>query len=302
LAELERQGVSSIDALRTLQPLLEKFQEKAVAAGAGSTPGFDALNQQLALLKDERLGPLIERANGAGQALGALQNLGLLNTETFSGFASSITETVAGMDLLSTDGQNAMRLIRQPLQNIWQLQKDFGYEVDASTQALLDQAAAAGLIGDKFRPVEDRMLEGIDKIVDRLDKLIGVFTGEFPAAAIEGAQIASAGIRGEFDRLKPVVRVRYESDGLPDVPRGDVSLSEPLPRDPGTRQPQEAPTFLPPVEATSQTSTSTSRVADAIQAATAGSRQQAAVYIDGREAGYAILPHLGGILEFHGVR
>jgi TP901 family phage tail tape measure protein len=211
LAELERQGVSSIDALRTLQPLLEKFQEKAVLAGAGSTPGFDALNAQLATLKDERLGPLVERANGAGQALGALQNLGLLTEETFSGFAGSITETVAGMDLLSEQGQNAMRLIRQPLQTVWQLQRDFGYEVDAATQKLLDQAEAAGLIGDKFRPAEERIAEGITSIVERLDMLIDGFTNGFPQAAIAGASKAAKGIEDTFAKLKPIITVDYDA-------------------------------------------------------------------------------------------
>jgi hypothetical protein len=211
LAEFQRQGVSSIDALKTLQPLIDQFQQKAVLAGAGSTPGFDALNAQLAILKDERLGPMIERANGAGQALGALQNLGLQTQETFSGFATSISDTVAGMDLLSTDGQNAMRLIQQPLQNVWQLQKDFGYQVSESTQALLDNAEAAGLIGEKFRPAEERIAEGITSIVERLDLLIEGFTNGFPQAAIEGAGKAAKGIEDAFGKLKPIVRVDYDT-------------------------------------------------------------------------------------------
>jgi hypothetical protein len=292
LAELERQGLSSVDALRTLQPLLEKFQEKAVLAGAGSTPGFDALNDQLRLLKDERLGPLIERANGAGQSLGALQNLGLLNQEIFSGFAESITDTVAGMDLLSSDGQNAMRLIRRDLQNVWQLQQDFGYEVDESTQKLLDQAEASGLIGDKFRPVEERMVEGIETIVDRLDKLIDGFTNGFPAAAAEGAERAKRAIATTFEGYSPILRVRYAPDALPDPNDSRVTYPE-------DRRGEEPTLPLPPTEPVQRNpGTSSLRT---IQAATAPTGR-VGVYLDGRLSGEAILPHLGPILEFNGVQ
>jgi TP901 family phage tail tape measure protein len=367
LAELERQGVSSIDALRTLQPLLEKFQEKAVLAGAGSTPGFDALNAQLAILKDERLGPLVERANGAGQALGALQNLGLLTEETFSGFAASITETVAGMDLLSDQGQNAMRLIRQPLQNVWQLQRDFGLEVDAATQKLLDQAEAAGLIGDKFRPAEERIAEGIASIVERLDQLIDGFTNGFPQAAIAGAGKAAKGIEDTFAKLKPIITVDYDArDRHPlgdelredihkggtegadlaarelDERLGDPSLwhtlrdgietdaaigaelgaaaiedtfaqlkirvpihYEPVGDDPRFSFPEDPRRdegrITLPVPSGPGTSQSTDAGFAAAQAATSATREPVGVYIDGRLAGEAILPHAGSIFEFNGI-
>jgi TP901 family phage tail tape measure protein len=367
LAELERQGVSSIDALRTLQPLLEKFQEKAVLAGAGSTPGFDALNAQLAILKDERLGPLVERANGAGQALGALQNLGLLTEETFSGFAGSITETVAGMDLLSEQGQNAMRLIRQPLQNVWQLQRDFGYEVDAATQKLLDQAEAAGLIGDKFRPAEERIAEGITSIVERLDQLIDGFTNGFPQAAIAGAGKAAKGIEDTFAKLKPIITVDYDArdrhplgdelredihkggtDGADLAARelderlGDPSLwhklrdgietdaaigaelgaaaiedtfaqlkirvpihYEPVGDDPRFSFPEDPRRdegrITLPVPSGPGANTETDAGFIAAQSATAVNREPVGVYIDGRLAGEAILPHAGSIFEFNGI-
>jgi hypothetical protein len=302
LAELERQGLSSLDALRVLEPLLDKFREKAVLAGAGSTPGFDALNNQLALLKDKNLGPLIERANGAGQALGALQNLGLLNQETFSGFAGSITESVAGLDLLSDKGQNAMRLIRQPLQNIWQLQQDFGYEVDASTQALLDQAEASGLIGDKFRPAEERMVQGIQTIVDRLDKLIDGFTNGFPDAAVEGAERAKRGIKNSLDNFTPVVRVKYEYEDPPKPPTEREPPPNPPPLDPDRTYPEDPRPDDPPLppEDPRQRNPGTSSLRT-IQAATAPTGR-VGVYIDGRLSGEAILPHLGPILEFNGVQ
>jgi hypothetical protein len=275
LSALEQQGASPLEALKTLMPLLDQFRAKAVEAGMGSTPGFDALNGQLAILKDERLGPLIERASGAGQALGALNNLDLLDDETFSGFAASITESVAGMDLLSDQGQNAMRLIRGPLQNVWQLQQDFGFAVAESTQLLLDQAGAAGLIGDKFRPAEEKLLLGIDRVVDRLDTLIGVFADDLVTDATAGAETAGRNILNAFEQIRPRIQVGFEYD-----------------------TPNAAP-GLPPVGPTDPARGNTGSGASAARQATQSNRG-GDIYLDGEQVGYHTLRHAGDFADLIG--
>lgn len=273
LAALEQQGASPLTALKTLMPLLDQFREKAVLAGAGSAPGFDALNSQLALLKDERLGPLIERASGAGQALGALSNLELLDDEMFAGFADAITATVDGMDLLSDQGQTAMRLIRGPLQNVWQLQQDFGLAIGESTDKLLEQAKASGLIGDKFRPTEEKFLQGIDRVAVAAETLVDIFGTTLVDDATAGAELAGRNILDAFDRVRPRVRVEYEYSTPPS------SLPPVGPVDPATRE--------------------TGAGAEAVRRATESSRG-GDIYLDGERVGYHTLRHAGDFADLIG--
>jgi hypothetical protein len=215
-AELKRSGMSTVDALRAMAPTLQAFQANAVAAGLGSTEGFDTLNASLSVLTDEKLGPFVQRADLASQSLAALANLGYVNQQSFSGFAGSITESFNALKE-GAGADQALMTLQGPLQNVWQLAKDFGYATDEATAALLEQAEAAGLVGDKFRPAGERMAEALDTVVERLDELIGVFTGELVTESSAGAQQAGAAILDQFAKVQPVVKVRYEYE-MPDAP------------------------------------------------------------------------------------
>jgi len=271
-AELQRSGLSTIDALKAMDPLLTSFMEKSVLAGAGSTPGFDALNAQLGILKDEKLGPMVEQAGFASQAMAALNNTGWLTQQTFEGFAGSITGAFQAMVDGGTSSENALAMMHQPLQNLWQLQTDFGYEVDASTQALLDQAEAAGKIGDQWRPASERMASSMDAVVARLDEIIALFSGDLVDGAKEGATAAGKAITDTFAGIRPQVQIEYVypsvGGGLP-------------PTSPGT-----AP------DAASGTA--------AAQRATAGGSAAGDVYLDGDRVGYHVAKRLQDVADFVG--
>jgi len=273
-AELTRQGMSSIDALKQMAPLLESFQQNAVLAGAGSTPGFDALNAQLGILKDEKLGPMIEQAGFASQAMAALNNTGWLTQQTFEGFAGTITTAFQAMIDGGASGDNALAMLHQPLQNVWQLVKDFGYEVDDATKALLDQAEAAGTIGDKFRPAEDRMASAMDKVVERLDHMIGIFTGDLVEGAQGGAEAAGKAITDTFAAIRPriIIEYEYQQTGTPPTGPG-LPPTTPAPPPGGT---------------------------NAAQRATQGAGGPGDVYLDGDRVGYHVARRLDDIAAMVG--
>jgi hypothetical protein len=137
-------------------------------------------------------------------------------------------------------------------------------------------------------------MEGGDLAVDALQDRLGdpslwhKMSENLEADAAVGAGLAATAIEDTFAQLRIRVPIHYEPQGE------DPRLTAPTPTEPRITIPL-------PSEPSQEATTSTAGAA-AIRAAAATSTQRSAVYIDGREAGYAILPHLGGILEYHGVR
>lgn len=159
-------GVPADEAVRRLSASIEGYRKNAVEAGAGSTEAFDLLEQKLRALTDDALGPFVNRGLAAGQILAGMANQGRITQDIFSGLAPSVTEAYDRMEAMGQGGVEAVRMLQGPLQNIWQLQRDFGLEVDENTQRVLDFAQGAGVIGEQFRPAEDRMAKGIERLVE----------------------------------------------------------------------------------------------------------------------------------------
>jgi hypothetical protein len=168
---MRQQGVSVKQILDTLGPALDAFRERAIEAGLGSTEQFDNLARMLETLRGP-MGDVIDGALGAGQALAALTNTGMINQDMFGGLTRAITDAYKTLELNGKGGVDAVLLLQGPLQNIWQLMEDFGLQVDADTQSLIDFALQAGLIGEDFRPATEQMVEALEKLIERMDEFL----------------------------------------------------------------------------------------------------------------------------------
>lgn len=210
-AELQRQGATAADALRILEPVIDGLSAKLRDAGVTGGSAFNELRGLAALLKDEVAGPAIESVLGLSQALTGLQNAGLLNQDIFSGLSQEITETFKALQEEGKSGQEVLKILQPALQRVFELQRDFGFSVDESTQALLDQAQASGLVGDQFRSAQDQMRLAVEALIERLDALIVQLGGELPSnldksvSAFEGwaskAKDSVGDVADEVDRL-----------------------------------------------------------------------------------------------------
>lgn len=186
--ELQRQGVPATEAFRQLEPLIAKFGTAAAGVVGVQVPeAFARLQAFAALAADEIAGPVFDAMSGLEQGLTSTFNLGLLNQETFAGFAAEITAGYQALELQGKGGELALQGMRGALQKVYELQTDFGYQVDDDTQRLLDFAESSGLIGDKFRPAADRMAAAIDKLVERFDLFLNRVTAGTASAADQAA-------------------------------------------------------------------------------------------------------------------
>jgi hypothetical protein len=173
---LTKDGASALDVLSQLDPVIESLDKQLSKAGLSGGAAFDQIKSLAGIATDEIAGPAFQAIQAYGQALEGLNNSAVLTQEEFSGLTEQITATyTAAVDALvkqGKDGSKALHLIAPQLQEIWELQQDFGYAVDDSTQKLLDQAVAAGDVGEKHRSIQEQTLDVLQHVSDVLD-LIG---------------------------------------------------------------------------------------------------------------------------------
>jgi hypothetical protein len=175
-------GVPAAEVIRQLDPLIQQLDAQLKKAGLSGGAAFAHIQALAAVASHEIAGPLIDGVLGLDQALTGLHNSGVLTEEMFDGITASVADTYQQILATGVDGSRALQLIGPSLQTIWELQQDFGYSVDEATQALLDEAAAAGLVGDAHRTAQEQMLRLMDRQTDALEYIAQLFGYELPAA------------------------------------------------------------------------------------------------------------------------
>jgi hypothetical protein len=219
--QLTREGTPALDVIRQIDPLIQSLDRQLQAAGLSGGAAFGMLRDLAGLATDEIAGPAFTAVSGLGSALEGLHNSGLLNQEMFAGLAEQITATYGALEAQGKGGENALRLMAGPLQDLWELQKDFGYEVDAATQKLLDQADEAGVVGEEHRSVQEKMLAAMEKTAEAVQLIANLFGEHLPT------QIGRT--TDAINRIPRDVRVRvnYDEEGMPDGPGGGGSSDLP---------------------------------------------------------------------------
>jgi hypothetical protein len=181
---------------------------------------------------------------------------------------------------LGTD--QALQLMAPSIQKLWELQQDFGYVVDESTQALIDQAEAAGLVGDRHRSAMDRVALAAERLVTIFET---VFDTELGAAADRAAEHARR-IEEGLGRIPRRVHTDYTFSG--NAPGGGPGGGGMGSYDEGDG------TYTPPAYGSGA-------YVDTAHLADGGGTLVVKVYSDGRETASAVVPHLKSVLRKHGL-
>jgi predicted transcriptional regulator len=220
VAELQRNGATLPEALREMQPAIDNLQAQLERVGLTGGPAFDELARLSRIAGDAVSGPILDGVAGIGEALTGLSNSALLTEDVFAGLAGQVTQAFDELVASGVDGNDALRLMQPTLQRLWELQRRFGYEVDESTQRLIDQAAEAGLVGEDMLDPQERMLELQERMVEALEGIAEHF-----GVVLSAGEEAARGIGRAIDTEIPdEIRIPVEFDvrEAPDLdfPRG----------------------------------------------------------------------------------
>ncbi len=210
--DMRLQGLSSTEAMAALGPTILTLSSQMEAAGLKGNAAFAELTAQAAIMGDEVSGPLVTAIGGIGQLMTGLANSGRINQEIFSGLTSQVTSTWKELEKMGKGGKAGVASIAPELQKIWELQQDYGFEVDASTQGLIDFGKESGVVGEQYRSDNDKMQKAVKELVERMDKLVQILEKSLPTAA----GTAATEIEKKLNGIKPpilTIKYNYEQEG-----------------------------------------------------------------------------------------
>ncbi len=137
--------------------------------GIKAPESFEKISAFAQKIAREDVAPVIEGIQGMGQALEGLGALGLATQSDFDSFGASLTTAFTQLSAQGLNTNEVFAAIGPQLQQLADLQRDFGFEVDAGTQALLDQASAAGVVKGAQLDTADAVSAGFQGLFDRFD-------------------------------------------------------------------------------------------------------------------------------------
>jgi hypothetical protein len=212
-----RESGDAISAMKGLEPAFTVLQRGVEELGLTNSAVTEELLANWKLVNDEGLKPLFDAIVADGQILRGLFDAKALTPEGFNAIAEDITASIAGIVEQGGDMQRTLALSQPTLQALWEAQQRFGTITDESTLALLDQAAAQGLVGQHMKETNKQILDVLILIGDALGaKIPDAFRGlKAPA------EQAATDVQHAFDRIEvPPIKIRtiWEGPGPGEVP------------------------------------------------------------------------------------
>lgn len=195
----------SAQGLRDMAQDIERLRLAMERSGVTGSAAFTRLTAMAKLASDEITGPMVEAINYGTQALVAMYNSGFLTQETFTGMVGEIMKQRDALLATGATSETVNGVMRGDLQKLWELWKDGKFEIDESTRAVLENAEAQGLIGEKFRSATDKMVAALERLVEIFET---VFGKEMVEAARKGAQTVQEIIDGIDATIEVEVNVK----------------------------------------------------------------------------------------------
>jgi TP901 family phage tail tape measure protein len=220
-ASLTQDGASPLEALTQLGPAIEAFNAQLAQTGLNGGAAFAQIQVLAGIATSEITGPMVQAVAGLNDVFTGLHNAGILTQGMFGGLASQVAATFAGLQAQGVGAQDAMLLMQPSLQRIFELQKQFGYQVDASTQAMLDQAVTAGVVGEQHQSIEQQTLDVQKQQLDVLSAMATALGVTVPNAAATGAAGVTSALAGiQVPDIRVDVRPNWKDWDFPEQPGG----------------------------------------------------------------------------------
>lgn len=128
---------------------------------------------------------LVDGINGARLAIEGLSAAGRLTQGEFDAFQQIAVQGMADLQAAGFDAADALSKdvgLQGILQKLIFLSNEFGFAIDADTQALIDQGIEMGVLTNDMTGDQDTMRDGFDRIVERLDLMLGRLGVDLPDA------------------------------------------------------------------------------------------------------------------------
>lgn len=186
-------GRGLLETVRAIGPSLDELIAVQEKLGLTGNDTFSKLLRWREIVKNNE--PLIEQIDSMNGLMLGLGNAVGVNQRGFDAFGRTAVDQFQRLVAAGATGEDALEAMAPTIQTLIELQDRFGFTVDDATQKLIDEARAAGVVGDQHKSASERMVDGINKVVERMDAMLEGFGIRMPKAIGEGVDAAARRIR-----------------------------------------------------------------------------------------------------------
>jgi hypothetical protein len=291
-AAIVRDSGDAIAAITALAPSFQVLKQGISEFGLTSTEVIDSLVGAFDLVNNEAFKPFFENIQATGKLLKGLFDAQALSPDTFQAAAADIGQSIQEIINRGGDMAKTIALSAPQLQILWEAQQRYGQVTDQTTQSILDQAVAQGVVGDQFRDVNEKILDVLVAIADVLGADIPAAFRRLGAEARSAADDVTDGL-SHIEVPDITIPINFEPQGgLPDSWRTAREIPEMAAGGVVTR-----PTLALVGEAGPEAVIPLSRLGPA--PATIG--RGGDVYLDGRKVGKVMLKHVADEAMYQGL-
>ncbi len=184
-------------ALEAVAEPLRQLQLAQDSFGFKPSAGVGRLLEIQGVVDENR--DVFDSMAGLNMMMEGLGKTSLLTKEDVALFGTDATGLFNTLTGRGIDANMAMALMQPTLQKLWEHQEKFGVFTDIGTQALIDQAAAAGVVGDDQRSALDQVLQVLVAIGEALGANIPDSLRRFRDASVSAAADAEAALSAVGD-------------------------------------------------------------------------------------------------------
>ena len=209
-------GVPFLEALQQHQDSFNQLNLVAEQFGFTQLAAFGDLSAIAAFFEaNEHLAGAIQ---GTNTMLEALYNSNALTQESFADLGATAVEQFEAMLAGGLTFDQAMLASQDTLQTLWEILQDGTMVVDEATQALIDQAVEAGLVGEAHMDAQERATRAMEQAADAMREVGDVLRQVFGIAGDASEDFVDR----TRDALNDIPRVvEFEVRGIytpPDMP------------------------------------------------------------------------------------
>ena len=175
-----------VQAMNAIAPTLDALADAQKNWGFQADASLQKLLGLRQIIKDNE--DIFNSISGITQILQGLSDAGALTEDTFNALGDSAANQLARLQERGADANQSLLAMQPTLQALWEAQKQFGFQTDEATQALINQGIQQGIVGDQFQSINEKMLDILELIAVQLGATLPEAYQNSARAAQQSAQ------------------------------------------------------------------------------------------------------------------
>lgn len=164
--EAIRNGATFVEALQRIDDPLKKLRENFERLGVQVPDALAKMFRMQDLISANQ--DILNTIEGVRLALEGLGNIGALSVQDITNAATVLTDQFNQLIAKGFSEQEALAAIAPALDTLAKLAAQYGVELDANTQRLIEQARQQGLLGQEATNVQNMQVVLLSQIVELL--------------------------------------------------------------------------------------------------------------------------------------